>query len=167
MRGRLVAAVVIVVAAALVVGVRSRHSGGPTRVGTGAVVPAGDQGGDQSVEPVAPDPEVTTSTSSPATSTTTTSIDLGVTDRLEVLQPLVHVLPHDTTHYRIDYRVEAANHLVLTITLLAILNHDYQRATYQAQLRQYKAEALDFLRAQGTDPAAYSITYEPPEAAAL
>lgn len=98
---------------------------------------------------------------------TTISTALADTDRLEREQPLVHALPHSSTHYRIDYRVGQDDHLLLTVTLLAVLNHDYQLATYRAQLGQYKAEALDYLRAQGQDPAAYAITYEPAEAAGL
>lgn len=102
----------------------------------------------------------------PTTPPSTVSAVLGDTDGLEAEQPLVHVLPHSTSHYRIDYRV-AGHHLVLTITLLAVVNHAYQLDAAMAQLRQYKEEALDFLRTQGEDPAKYSITYQPPETTAL
>jgi len=166
MNRRIVAAVVVAVVVVMGV-VVTRHHGGTARVAPAS--PATSSG----VDGVEADGESSTTTSPPVEPTTSTTVaplpintDLGATDRLEQTQPLVHVLPHETTHYKIDYHVDG-DRLVLTITLLAILNHDYQRATYQAQLRQYKSEALDFLRAQGQDPGAYSISYQPPEAAGL
>ena len=111
----------------------------------------------------------TTSSTPPATSTTVAGAGPDTkTDALERTQPLLHVLPHETSHYTIDYRVlPDGNHLALTITLKAILNRADQLAAYQAQLKAYKAEALAFLRSQNVDPAAYQITYDPAEAANL
>ena len=89
-----------------------------------------------------------------------------LTDRLEREQPLARALPHQTPHYAIDYRV-VDGRLELSIRLFAVLNDADQLAQYEGELRRYKAEALDFIRAQGEDPAAYRILYRPPEAAAL
>ena len=113
-------------------------------------------------------PTTTTSTT-PATSTTAAGAGPDTkTDALERSQPLLHVLPHETSHYTIDYRVlPDGNHLALTITLKAILNRADQLAAYRAELESYKAEALAFLRSQSQDPAAYQITYGPAEAANL
>ena len=113
-------------------------------------------------------PTTTTSTT-PATSTTAAGAGPDTkTDALERSQPLLHVLPHETSHYTIDYRVlPDGNHLALTITLKAILNRADQLAAYQAELKSYKAEALAFLRSQNQDPAAYQITHGPAEAANL
>ncbi|HVL27648.1 MAG TPA: hypothetical protein VM390_05845 [Acidimicrobiales bacterium] len=103
-----------------------------------------------------------------STSSTTAPFAQGrqLTDRLEREQPLAGALPHQTPHYAIDYRV-VDGRLELSIRLFAVLNDADQLAQYEGQLRRYKAEALDFIRAQGQDPAAYRILYRPPEAAAL
>ena len=136
----------------------------------------GHRGG-RAVRPTVTDiqPEVvfeaptTTTSTTPATSTTAAGAGPDTkTDALERSQPLLHVLPHETSHYTIDYRVlPDGNHLALTITLKAILNRADQLAAYQAQLKAYRAEALAFLRSQNVDPAAYQITYDPAEAANL
>jgi hypothetical protein len=137
---------------------------------------AGGHGGRQTARPPsteatdAPIEQPSTTVPTTSTSTTVAAFPAGVakTDSLERTQPLMHVLPHETLHYKIDYRVlPDGNHLALTVTLNAVLNRADQVATYQAQLKAYKAEALDFLRSQGQDPAAYQITYDPAEAASL
>jgi hypothetical protein len=89
-----------------------------------------------------------------------------LTDRLEREQPLARALPHQTPHYAIDYRVMDGR-LELSVQLFAVLNDADQLAQYEEELRRYKTEALDFIRAQGEDPAAYRIAYRPPEAARL
>lgn len=108
---------------------------------------------------------------SPTTSTTISLEEarrqLARTDVLEREQPIVRWLPHDTTHYLIDYHVAPDGSLDLTITLYGILNDAGQLAEYRAALKQYKAEALDYLRSHGADPAQYRIEYKPPEAAGM
>ncbi|MDP1806418.1 MAG: hypothetical protein Q8K72_14685 [Acidimicrobiales bacterium] len=89
-----------------------------------------------------------------------------LTDRLEREQPLARALPHQTPHYAIDYRV-VDGRLELSVQLFAVLNDADQLAQYEEELRRYKTEALDFMRAQGEDQAAYRIAYRPPEAARL
>ncbi len=168
MRGRVIATVVVLAMAAVLVGVTRHHGAGTAQVNAGAAGGDAVAGPDTASPAVSPSQATTASTSAPSTlPAPTTTADLGATDRLEQLQPLVHVLPHDTAHYRIDYRVVGGNRLVLTIELLAVLNNANQLATYQAQLRQFKGEALDFLRSQAQVPAAYRIEYQPPEAAGL
>lgn len=80
--------------------------------------------------------------------------------------PLVQALPHSTTRYRIDGHIRDGE-LVLTITLHAVINQASQQARYRDQLRQYRAEALDFIRSRGSDPSLLQITFAPPEAASL
>ena len=141
---------------------------GPGHRGQRAARPAART--DTEPEVVFEAPTTTTTTSAPTTSTTA-AVGAGPDakpDALEQTQPLLHVLPHETSHYTIDYRVlPDANHLALTITLKAILNRADQLAAYEGQLKSYKAEALEFLRSQNQDPAAYPITYDPAEAANL
>ena len=50
------------------------------------------------------------------------------------------------------------------ITLYPIINRPEQHDQYHEQLREYKQAALDYLKAQGVDPATLDITYEPAEA---
>jgi len=109
------------------------------------------------------------STSTSSTPSTSTPFVQGRqrTDRLEREQPLARALPHQTPHFAIDYRVAADGSLDLTVRLFAVLNNADQLAQYEEQLRRYKAEALDFIRAQGEDPGRYRIAYQPPEAARL
>lgn len=108
-----------------------------------------------------PGPPSTTVASGPGSS------GLGGTDRLESEHRLAQAVPHATPHYRIDFSVGADGRLQLAVTLLAVLNSPRDLVTYEAELRQYKAEALEFIQAQGDDPATYTLTWFPPEAAAL
>ena len=126
------------------------------------------------VAPVAtttPSTEIATSTTTPTTTplaSTTTNLGqagLDKTDLLERTQPFVQVLPHETSHYKVDYRAFPDRSITLQITLYAILNNERQLPAYEATLRQYKQEALDWIRSQNQDPASFSITYNPPEAA--
>lgn len=106
----------------------------------------------------------------PSTSTSTTvagATDLAAVDRLEQEQPLVQKLPRITPAYRIDYTVAPDRSLRLTITLLVELNDEADLAGYDQALSAGKAEALTWLRAQGADPAALAIRWQPPEAASL
>ena len=136
----------------------------------GAIAIAATIGG----EPEARSRAATSTETTAISSTTSTTLSaeaagrqLARTDRLERDQPLSQWLPHDTPRYKIDYHVAADGTLDLTITLYAILNSERQLPQYEAQLRQYKAEALDFIRSHGGDPAALRTEFRPPEAARL
>jgi cytoskeletal protein RodZ len=50
-----------------------------------------------------------------------------------------------------------------TITLYAIINRPDQYSTYKDQLREYKQNALDYLKKTGVDINRIKITYEPSE----
>ena len=94
-----------------------------------------------------------------------TEADAGATEQG---QPLIEALPRSTTHYKIDYKLDENDRsFLLTVTLFAVLNHAYQLPEYRAQLVEYKAEALTWLRSNGADPADYEIVYRPAEASAL
>lgn len=126
--------------------------------------------------PSATHPHTSTSTAStttsppsptPASRQPAVSTRQPAPDRLERDHRLAQALPHSTPHYRIDFTVGADGRLHVQVTLLAELNRADDVAGYQAALRRYKAEALEFIRAQGDDSASYTVTYLPPEAAAL
>ena len=51
-----------------------------------------------------------------------------------------------------------------TITLYAIINRPEQYDYYQDQLREYKQNALDYLRNNNVNPESVEIIYEPDEA---
>lgn len=53
------------------------------------------------------------------------------------------------------------------ITLYPIVNNPSQQSTYNDQLREYKANALDYLKKQGKDVTKLEIKYEPTEATNL
>lgn len=53
------------------------------------------------------------------------------------------------------------------ITLYAIVNNPDQYSAYKDQLRQYKANALQYLKSKGVNTNTSEITYEPQEAAQL
>ncbi|MGH9153844.1 MAG: hypothetical protein ACRD03_15910 [Acidimicrobiales bacterium] len=112
-------------------------------------------------------PGLTTTSSTSVATTGGGSRGLPATDRLERDHRLAQALPHWTPHYSIDFSVGTDGRLALRVTLLVVLNNPRDMATYQAQLRQYKAEALEFIRAQGDDPATYTVAFLPPEAGAL
>lgn len=71
---------------------------------------------------------------------------------------IVDQLPVDTLDYRIDYSVNAKSEPEFTITLYAV---NKSPSMYQQQLRQFKAEALQFLVDNGVNPDKYKIVYEP------
>jgi hypothetical protein len=54
-----------------------------------------------------------------------------------------------------------------TITLYAIINNPSQYDTYKDQLKQYKQEALDYMKSKDIDTTKVKITYEPDEATNL
>ena len=113
-------------------------------------------------------PEATT-TAVPAAPTTTAPPEIerrGMGDPAAQRWPLIEALPRDAPGWRIDYRVEGER-LVLTVTLRAVLNRSDQLEAYRADLRAYKAQALEWLRSTGADPAAYAMEWRPPEAAGL
>ena len=90
----------------------------------------------------------------------------GMGDPVAQRWPLTQALPKDAPGWRIDYRVEGER-LVLAVTLRAVLNRPDQLEAYRADLRTYKAQALEWLRSTGADAGTYPIEWRPPEAAAL
>ncbi|MFP5319468.1 MAG: hypothetical protein ACLGI2_14400 [Acidimicrobiia bacterium] len=171
MRPRTIA-VLIALGVVLIFGGTVAGRGGPEQEGPAALPrgsgPATTRSAGEAVSSTARS-SASSSTSTSSTASTAAPFAQGRqrTDRLEREQPLARVLPHQTTHYAIDYRVAADGSLELTVRLFAVLNDVDQLAQYEEQLRRYKAEALEFIRAQGEDPGRYRITYGPPDAAAL
>ncbi len=118
------------------------------------------------------EPEPTVSRAPPRSSSDTISpadVDrqLAGVDELEQTEPLTRRLPHDSDHFRVDYRLDDEGRLVVEIELRAVLNRPEQLAAYEDQLRAYRGEALAWLRSVGADPASLDLLYRPPEAASL
>lgn len=171
MRARTIAVLVLAGVALLVVGSRADRGGEPAQ--PSAASPATSVVATTRATEVARATSSTRATVAASVSTSTSSTAAPFaqgrqqTDRLEREQPLARALPHQTSHFGIDYRVAADGSLELTVHLFAVLNDADQLAQYEEQLRRYKAEALDFIRAQGEDPGRYRIVYQPPDAARL
>lgn len=99
------------------------------------------------------------------------------TNSLQRQYPLLAHVPHETLHFKIDYLFRAKSEdgegleseqvLVIKVSLFAVLNRPDQRQSYLDDLKQYKQEALDYIKSTGEDPAKYTIEYNPPEAASL
>lgn len=75
--------------------------------------------------------------------------------------PILAKLPVYNSDYRIDYSSDAANNIEYQITLYAIINGPADRPRYLAQLKQYKAEAINFLKSSGVDVTSARISYTP------
>lgn len=171
MRARSIVALVVAGVALLVVGAMDGGGREPAPAGVGPTPEMAVESTRRSSPTGPPTTAVRTPTTRPAPASTTSTVvpfvqGRQLTDRLEREQPLAGALPHHTSHYAIDYRV-VDGRLELSVQLFAVLNGADQLAEYEGQLRRYKAEALDFIRARGEDPDAYWIAYRPPEAALL
>lgn len=113
-------------------------------------------------------PRRSASPPSPAPTTTGPAIGsrgLDGTDRLERRSRLVQVLPRSTPHYRIDFSVGADGRPAVQVVVLAVLNDARDLAGYRDELRRRAAEARVFIESHGDDPASYTVSYVPPEAA--
>lgn len=69
------------------------------------------------------------------------------------------LLPYETEHFSIQKTQDS-----FEISLFAILNQPSQYDDYITQLKQYKLEALDFIKSKGFDPAMLPLMYSPEEA---
>lgn len=115
-----------------------------------------------------------TTTARPTTTVAPTSTTLAMTTTLvpvdgdEVEFPIIQRLPHETPRWSIDYHIEGRNRLVLTVTLMTLVNRADQVDERRAQLARHKAEALAWLmEVTGTQAKTYPITWLPAEAASL
>lgn len=68
--------------------------------------------------------------------------------------------PVENSHYRIDKKSASS----YEITLYAVLNNPSQRDEYTAQLRQFKKEALDYMKERFNSISSFAFTWNPPEA---
>lgn len=80
---------------------------------------------------------------------------------LETKNPVITKLPVFNSHYKIDYSIGQKNELRYSVTLYPIINGPSQYAQYQQQLAQYKAEALEFLVANGVNTSTAEISFNP------
>jgi hypothetical protein len=72
--------------------------------------------------------------------------------------PLMKYLPYENSEFKIIY---LENIKVYQITLYAILNNPNQVNSYKAELKQYKADALAWIRSKGVDPNKLKIEWLP------
>lgn len=114
--------------------------------------------------PTAPSTALISSSTSSSAPTGPGSRGLPATDLLERRHRLAQALPQETAHYRVDFTVAADGLLAVHVTLLAVLNRPADEDNFRTELRQYKAEALAFIQAQGDDPSTYTLSFQPPEA---
>lgn len=88
------------------------------------------------------------------------------TDTLEQKNPLLAKLPYETLQYKVDYELSqqagGKTEVTITVTLYAILNRPEQRPAYEAQLREYKQKALQWIQEQGVDISTYKVVFNPP-----
>ena|SRR5687767_14099317 len=70
----------------------------------------------------------------------------------------------ENEQYKIRFDEKSNSYL---ITLYAIINSPDQYSMYQDQMREYKQNALDYLKDTGKDVKTLEIKYEPEEAAQL
>ncbi len=73
---------------------------------------------------------------------------------------LVH-LPVNNSHYKIDYGFDDNQKIKFSVTLYAIINGPADYPQYLEQIKQYKIEALDFLKSYGVSPANSTIEFTP------
>lgn len=83
------------------------------------------------------------------------------TDSLEKKQPLVQYLPHEESHFKIDYTVNPDSSLNINVTTYAILNRPEQQAAFAQTTSQYRNEANKFITDHGFKLSDYKVTYKP------
>jgi hypothetical protein len=86
-------------------------------------------------------------------------------DRIRALvlkkYPIIAKLPQETLRYKIDYSLDSNQKLSLTITTYGIINRPSDYPQYLQQTKDYRAEALDFLKHNNISPNTYPISYVP------
>lgn len=75
--------------------------------------------------------------------------------------PILASLPVENLHYKIDYSVDDNNNAKLTITLYPIINGPQDKSRYTQQLKDYKQEALDYLKKKKVNLDQFKIEYSP------
>jgi hypothetical protein len=75
--------------------------------------------------------------------------------------PVIGDLPHETLHFKIDYSLDSNQALSFTITTYAIINGPSDYASYLSQTKDYRQEALNYLKDKGVDTTKYDISYTP------
>ncbi len=71
---------------------------------------------------------------------------------------LIKYLPHKNADFQVIF-LEGSN--IYQITLYAILNNPNQVESYKQQLKQYKQEALDWIKSKKVDPSTLKIKWLP------
>jgi hypothetical protein len=82
-------------------------------------------------------------------------------DSLTTNYPFIKTLPKENSHYKIDYSITSGNKLEFTINLFGSIDNPDQYTQYRQRLKQYKSEALQFLKVNGINSSDFKITYIP------
>lgn len=75
--------------------------------------------------------------------------------------PVIAKLPHETLDFKVDYSLDPTQKLSLVITTYAIINGPSDYRQYLSQTKQFRQEALDFLKKNGVEANTYPISYIP------
>ena len=75
--------------------------------------------------------------------------------------PFLQGLPQENLHYKIDYSLSDNQKPELQVTLYPIINGPSDYPLYLEQTKQYKQEALNYLKNKGANPKDYQITFTP------
>ncbi len=75
--------------------------------------------------------------------------------------PIINSLPHEAIDFKADYGFGTSSNLVLTVTLHPYSDPQTNPTDYNQQLKDYKAEALQFLQTNHFDPNTTSVTWLP------
>lgn len=75
--------------------------------------------------------------------------------------PIISELPYENSHFKIGYKLEDTSNVVFTIALYGIINSPSQYDAYQQQLKQYKLEAINFLKANAVNTDKEKLEFTP------
>jgi hypothetical protein len=92
------------------------------------------------------------------------SVPLDTSQNASLSDPLLSSLPYQTSHFTMNFAYtepDTKTNPIINIQLLAVSNRRDTMEIYIQDLQTYRAEALDFIRSKGVDPANYKIFYYP------
>ncbi len=89
--------------------------------------------------------------------------DDGASQEQDILNkkyPYLNELPHESINFQIDYGLDPNNNISFQITLLPYVSRTKPEA-FKQQLKDFKAEALEWLKVLVGDTSKYEITFTP------
>lgn len=91
--------------------------------------------------------------------------DIRATEEFYKKNPLVNLLPTSNNHFKIDYYQEGTADIKYDVILYSVSTPS--QPNYLDELKQYKREALDWIKNNGVDPSTLEIRWTPKEAETL